>query len=71
MRRKKTDTTSVGVCIALDVMEYLKALEHQYGCSRSFLINSIVREHAAQKREDDRGPRPTGSSPQLSPVIQI
>ena len=71
MRRNKTETTSVGICIGTDVLEYLGILEADYGCSRSFLINYIIRRHAEQSIgvEDSRGE----SEPvhQLAPVIEM
>ena len=71
MRRNKTETTTVGVCMGIDVMGYLKSLELEYGCSRSFLINCIIREHAAQTGAHERKRKQAEPNPKLSRVIRI
>ena len=71
MRRNKTETISIGVCIGRDVVEYLKSLELDYGCSRSFLINYIVREHAARNLAAEKTKRDLETTPQLAPVIEM
>ena len=47
MKKKKSSKKfSVGVNLAVDVIDYLGLLEAKLGCSRSFLVNTIVRQHA-------------------------
>jgi hypothetical protein len=71
MRRNKTETTSVGICIGTDVLEYLRVLEADYGCSRSFLINYIIRRHAEQALGIAGTTGEAEPNHQLAPVIQM
>jgi len=71
MRRNKTETTSVGICIGTDVLEYLGSLEAAYGCSRSFLINYIIRRHAERELQVDGATGEADPNYQLAPVIEM
>ena len=61
MKKKSSKKCSVGVNLAVDVIDYLGILEAKLGCSRSFLVNTIVRQHSAgtpgagrgRERDDD------------------
>ena len=48
---KETKRLSVGVYLATDVLEYLALLEGQLGCSRSFLVNTIIRRFSQTEVE--------------------
>jgi len=48
MKKKKKNRSVAGVVLDSDVIEYLEALGEQEDRSRSWLINTIVREHARQ-----------------------
>jgi len=63
--RKKT----TGVTLDPDVIAYLAELAQQTDRSRSWLINSIIREHARQMREK-QGVSPVEFRPTV-PTIQL
>ncbi len=46
MRKKTKNRSIAGVVLDSDVIEYLESLGEREDRSRSWLINSIVREHA-------------------------
>ena len=46
--RRKRQTRSTGVTLEVPVVDYLRELAEKEDRDRSFCINKIVREHAAQ-----------------------
>ena len=68
---KESKRLSVGVYLAADVLEYLSALESEIECSRSFLVNTIIRRHAQAAVQESEGNQAAAHTDAVARVIHM